>query len=243
MPPSINIVNPYIMATAAASTTKVRVRIAEFNEETCECTVTGDYEVWENDPNNAGGGLTLSVDDWLAGMGSGGQTHCAKVISLNHTGTAVGLTATEYTDCSDCNDNESLCEALGDICLLPYMLVKRRDGLLVKVKDLNVGDMIETPRGHTAVKSLVKDHPRSGYYSIEGELHITNDHPILIDGKLVLAEDYIGNKEYIEGRVDTVYVGTEDEVFNVYCGDNVYVVSGRYKDGDNNSAEPGSCCK
>ena len=97
--------------SASATTSKVTVRIVEFDEETCECNVSGDIEIWENDSsvNANAGDLTLSVDDWISGLDSSDETKCAKVTAVNSTGTAVGSTDTEYANCAACNAGESLC--------------------------------------------------------------------------------------------------------------------------------------
>jgi len=108
------------------------------------------------------------------------------------------------------------------------MLVKHASGSLVRVEDLKIGDFIHTEDGLTQVESLIKDHPREGYYIIEDELHITNDHPVLVDGQVFRAEHYKGKKEYVEGKVNTIYVGTVGSFFSVFCGNNVYSVNGDY---------------
>ena len=97
--------------SASATTSKVTVRIVEFDEETCECNVSGDIEIWENDSsvNANAGDLTLSVDDWISGLDSSDETQCAKVTAVNSSGTAVGSTDTEYANCAACNAGEALC--------------------------------------------------------------------------------------------------------------------------------------
>ena len=107
------IINPFMVAAAVTSTTKVQVRIAEFDgDNECACSLTSTYEIWENNStaNPSAGDLTLAVDDWLGGVDSSASTKCAQVTLLNQTGSAVGTTTTEYTDCADCNDNEAICD-------------------------------------------------------------------------------------------------------------------------------------
>ena len=80
---------------------------------------------------------------------------------------------------------------------------------------------------------------RHGYYIINNELKITNDHPVLVNGKWkntenVVIGDNINGVEvtsinYISELVPTVYVGVEDDRFDVYCGNNIYTVHGNYK--------------
>ena len=109
------------------------------------------------------------------------------------------------------------------------MIVKIKSGLLIKLKDLKIGDFIEGPNGFTKITLLDKNHPRNSYYIINNELHISDDHPILVDGhKLVKAKDYNGPKKLIKQKVDTVNIITEDKFFNVYCNDNIYTVDGHY---------------
>ena len=240
------IINPFMVAAASTTTSKFQVRIAEFDEDDdCTCSLTSTYEIWENDStvNPNAGDLTLAADDYIGGADSSNSAACAQVTGINQTGSAVGYTSTKYDDCEDCNDNEYICDASGSPgggdggdpppkCLLPYMLVKRLNGSLARVADLSLGDLIWTPSGTTQVIKLMKDHPsspREGYYIIEDELCLTNDHPILVDGKMVRAEDYPGDKQYVKELTSTVYVGTVAPTFNVYCGDNIYVVDGQVK--------------
>ena len=225
---------------AAVTTTKFQVRLFDFDsDDGCACTLSSTYQVWENDSSSALGGadLTLSVSDVIGGYNVVTGGLCVQVTAINAAGTAVGYTESNYTDCSDCNDLMTICEEGGGggppgggfgKCLLPDMLVKLIDGSLAKVMDLNLGDLIESPYGFTEVSEMMKDHPRDGYYIIEDELYISNDHPILVDGKMVRAEDYTGNKQYVEALTNTVYVGTVAPTFNVYCENNVYVVDGQY---------------
>tara|TARA_Y100001938_G_C8089108_1_gene433963 strand:- start:1695 stop:2417 length:723 start_codon:yes stop_codon:yes gene_type:complete len=212
--------------TAAPTTTKVTVRILDFDDfNDCACSL-GSTEVWEDGIGSGGAGLDPSVNDVI---GDGSQ--CAQVTALNATGSADSTTSDSFSDCEGCNINYLICDIFGGegFCLLPHMLVKLIDGSLIKVIDLNLGDLIESPYGLTEVNQLMKDHPRDGYYIIEDELYISDDHPILINGEMIKARDYEGNKEYVRESTNTVYVGTFAPTFNVYCEKNVYVVDGQYR--------------
>jgi len=212
--------------TAAPTTTKVTVRIIEFDEnDGCSCTL-GSTEIWEDGGGAGGAGLDPSVNDVIGD----GSSACAQVTALNATGSVDNYTSDSFSDCDDCNSNYLVCEDMGEegFCLLPWMLVKLIDGSLGKVMDLKLGDLIESPYGLTEVNQLMKDHPRDGYYIIEDELYISDDHPILINGEMIKARDYEGNKEYVQESTNTVYVGTFAPTFNVYCEKNVYVVDGQY---------------
>ena len=213
----------------SSSTTKVQVQIAQFDSSNdCACSLTSSTEIWENDLNNGGAGLTLAVNEWVHD-----GYNCAKVTALNATGTADSQTVSGFSSCSDCNDELIVCESEGGegegYCLLPHMLVKLINGSLIKVSDLNIGDLIESPYGFTEVNELIKDHPRDSYYIIEDELYISDDHPILIDGKMILAKNYKGKKKHVDLSTDTVYIGTVSPTYNVYCENGIYVVDGKYK--------------
>lgn len=209
------------------TTTKLTVRIIVFDEnDGCSCSL-GSTEIWEDGGGAGGAGLGPSVNDVIGD----GSSYCAQVTALNATGSAVNYTSDAYGDCAECNSALALCEDMGEgeeLCLLPDMLVKLIDGSLAKVIDLKLGDLIESPYGFTEVNQLMKDHPRDGYYIIEDELYISDDHPILINGEMIKARDYEGNKEYVQESTNTVYVGTFAPTFNVYCEKNVYVVDGQY---------------
>ena len=46
------IINPFMVASAAVATTKVQVRLAEFDtDDGCACSLN-EYEIWENDSND-----------------------------------------------------------------------------------------------------------------------------------------------------------------------------------------------
>ena len=101
----------------------------------------------------------------------------------------------------------------GGKCLTPAMLPA----------DIKIGDEVDSPEGKTKVVDLVRKQ-REGYYILEDELEITNDHPILIDGEWILAEEYQGKKEYIQGEVEVIYLETENELLTVKG----WTVGGKY---------------
>ena len=98
-------------------------------------------------------------------------------------------------------------------CLTPAMLPEK----------LQIGDFVESPTGLTKVIDVVYKE-REGYWVLEDELEITNDHPILIDGEWILAEEYVGKKEYIDEPTEVVYVETENELLTVKN----WTVGGKY---------------
>jgi hypothetical protein len=101
----------------------------------------------------------------------------------------------------------------GGKCLTPAMLPE----------GLSVGDYVDSPLGKTKVTDIIYKQ-REGYYILEDELEITNDHPILVDSLWIKAEEYQGNKVYKEGSVAVVYVETENQLMTVKG----WTVRGRY---------------
>jgi hypothetical protein len=90
-------------------------------------------------------------------------------------------------------------------------------------ENLQIGDKVDSPQGKTEVIDMVYKE-REGYYILEDELEITNDHPILIDGEWILAEEYQGKKEYVDKPTEVVYLETENELLTVKG----WTVGGKY---------------
>ena len=78
------------------STTKVRVRFFNYNEDCSACVLGGTYEVWEDDPELSGGDLGPSVNDIISGYAADSSTKCAKVVAINSTASADGQTVSDY---------------------------------------------------------------------------------------------------------------------------------------------------
>jgi hypothetical protein len=125
---------------------------------------------------------------------------------------------------------------MGVVCLTEDMKVKL-NGVIDFVTNVKVGDIIDS----TIVTEVLHKHMREGYYVVNGELNITNDHPILANGSWKRTEDlvlgdYINNVEvtsleYVEQVTPTVYIGTENDRYDVYTEGEVYTVHGQYKNG------------
>ena len=221
-----NLINSFLKFPAAAGGDLVKVSVYNGDETDC---CTGGFSATNVlvDDAFSGAGLDPSVNDVIS-VEIDGSVECAIVTAINQGGSS-GSNYTYgggYSDCDECYNYEGLC--FGEFCLLPEMLVKVTGGALVKVIDLEVGDLIEGPDGFTQVIKLIKDHPRNHYYIIEDELYITSDHPMVVDGEIIRAEDYPGKKKLVQLFTNTVYVGTIGTNFNVYCANNVYVVDGQY---------------
>ena len=221
-----NIVNSFIKFPTAAGGTLLAVSIYNGNEIECCTGGFSSTNVLVDDTQS----ISPSVNDVISVEMAAGDIQCAIVTAINQTGSTSNESfGGTYLNCDDCYNQEDLCAGEGGFCLLPDMIVKIKSGLLIKVKDLEIGDFIEGPNGFTKITFLDKNHPRDSYYIINNELHISDDHPILVDGyKLVKAKDYNGPKKLIKQKVDTVNIITEDKFFNVYCNDNIYTVDGHY---------------
>jgi hypothetical protein len=123
-------------------------------------------------------------------------------------------------------------QACGGICLHYDMLVvvlKTKKEQLINVYDVRVGDLIKTETGYTKVTQIITNHIREGYYIIEGDLKITNDHPFMYNDEWITSEEYRGEKIYVSGDVPTVYIGTEEDGYITYGDKSQWVVSGKYK--------------
>lgn len=120
----------------------------------------------------------------------------------------------------------------GVICLTNEMIVQEYNKGFVRVYDIEIGDLILGSDGYTEVLDTIKDHPREGYWVLDGWLEITNDHPVLTDAGWIRAEDYTGNKEYKQVLTDTVYIETADEAIKIFdASTNIsMLVSGQYKE-------------
>ena len=125
-------------------------------------------------------------------------------------------------------------------CLTYDMKVMLSTNILVNVNNLKVGDNIMTINGNTIIEELITEHMRKGYYVINNELEITNDHPIFVNASMwkrtedLLIGDVINNvridtMEYISKITPTVSIVTEFDSYNVYCNENLYTVHGRYR--------------
>jgi len=123
----------------------------------------------------------------------------------------------------------------GTDCLTEDMKVKL-NGVIDFVTNIKVGDMIDNYR----VKEVLHKHMRSGYYAINNELKISNDHPVLANGTWTRPEDLVvGDNingipvsllEYVEQLTPTVSIVIDGESFDVHTENNIYTVHGRYRE-------------
>jgi intein/homing endonuclease len=109
------------------------------------------------------------------------------------------------------------------------------NGTIDFVTNVKIGDIVD----NTRVIEVLHKHMREGYYVVNNELKITNDHPVLANGSWKRTEDlvlgdYINNievtsLEYVEQVTPTVYIGTLADRYNVYTKGQTYTVHGQYK--------------
>ena len=130
-------------------------------------------------------------------------------------------------------------------CLVYGMQVLLHNHKLINVEDLKIGDYILTNKGevndtsvYTKVENILTEHLREGYYIINNELMITNDHPVVSnDGwkkveDLVVGDSIGVNKitsiRYVPEDVMTVSVLTSSDEFMAIAQGKYYRVSGKY---------------
>ena len=129
----------------------------------------------------------------------------------------------------------------GQDCLVYGMQVLLHNNTLINVENLRVGNYISIsnqPNVYTRVEAVLINHIREGYYIVNNELMISNDHPVMTNyGKKKVEElkigDFVGDNEvrslvYNAGDVKTVSIITSAEDFNVYVNDKIYSVNGKY---------------
>ncbi len=123
----------------------------------------------------------------------------------------------------------------GTDCLTEDMKVNL-NGVIDFVTNIKVGDIIDNYR----VKEVLHKHMRSGYYAINNELKISNDHPVLANGMWTRPEDLVvgdsingipvASLEYVEQLTPTVSIVIDGESFDVHTENNIYTVHGRYRE-------------
>ena len=140
------------------------------------------------------------------------------------------------------NNISAVCSAvyMADVkCLTPDMLVKLNNGALTRVGAIKEGDIIKTSKGNTKVIKVINPHEREGIFRINSELEVTPDHPVLAENEVFIpimslsVGDKIGDviidsMHYEHGKLNTVYLETENGVIDIYCGDNIYTIKGDY---------------
>ena len=123
----------------------------------------------------------------------------------------------------------------GTDCLTEDMKVNL-NGVVDFVTNVKVGDIIDNYK----VKEVLHKHMREGYYSINNELKISNDHPVLANGTWTRPEDLVigdsingipvSSLEYVEQLTPTVSIVIDGESFDVHTENNIYKVHGRYRE-------------
>jgi len=129
----------------------------------------------------------------------------------------------------------------GTDCLTENMKVKL-NGVIDFVTNIKVGDMIDG----SVVKEVLHKHMRGGYFVINNELEITNDHPVWAKSgglgkadwtrpeQLVVGDTINGVKvtslNYVDRMTPTVSIVIDGDSFDVYTEGNTYTVHGRYRE-------------
>jgi len=173
------------------------------------------------------------------GPGTGGYSTEAEATARDEANQASGDTGPGGSGTSDTGMDESSGASTGvgtgTDCLTEDMKVNL-NGVIDFVTNIKVGDMIDNYR----VKEVLHKHMRSGYYAINNELKISNDHPVLANGTWTRPEDLVvgdsingipvSSLEYVERMTPTVSIVIDGESFDVHTENNIYTVHGRYKE-------------
>ena len=175
----------------------------------------------QNDAVNAKAAAQRAADrDEGGGVGPGGPGDTGKGgtggTGVDDTGTSTGFGSEED-------------------CLTEDMKVNL-NGVIDFVTNIKVGDTIDNYR----VKEVLHKHMRNGYYAINNELKISNDHPVLANGAWTRPEDLVvgdsingipvSSLEYVEQLTPTVSIVIDGESFDVHTENNIYTVHGRYRE-------------
>jgi len=209
--------------------------------------VTGsDYEIkYQFTTNHSGGSVTANPGNnvWLS-LGSARTWTVSTTTTGESAGRITGTVSIRRVSDNVVLDTQTQAlevtyygAGVGNTCLTNNMLVQVQGKGLIRVYDLEVGDMIadDSEEMFTKIIDINKDHPREGYYTVDGWLEITHDHPMLIDNNWVLPNDYEGDKQYHRQDTDTVYIETTSGTFSVFNedGSEHIIVSGDYADKEN----------
>ena len=173
------------------------------------------------------------------GPGTGGYSTEAAATAADEANQASGDTGPggsgESATGMDESSGASTGVGTGTDCLTEDMKVNL-NGVIDFVTNIKVGDMIDNYK----VKEVLHKHMRSGYYAINNELKISNDHPVLANGTWTRPEDLVvGNSingipvtslEYVERMTPTVSNVIDGESFDVHTENNIYTVHGRYRE-------------
>jgi len=197
----------------------------------------------DNTPSSPSTGKGVASGDYGKGMGPHGGAPSAPSapsapdapsVGVEETGPDTGMGDAGPSDGGGYGSDGGVGGGMGVICLTEDMKVKR-NGVIDFVTEVQVGDTID----NTVVTEVLHKHMREGYYKVNGELKITNDHPVLANGSWKRTEDlvlgdYINNVkvtslEYVEQVTPTVYIGTAEDRYDVYTEGEVYTVHGQYK--------------
>lgn len=105
---------------------------------------------------------------------------------------------TDKWRCSDCGGTTTwrgICIGcypgdLQDLCIHGDGIVSLRDGTTSRVKDLLVGDTVQTVGGFTQIRKKTTSEPRIRKMSTIGRAIVTHDHPVCIDDEWVMPFEF-----------------------------------------------------
>jgi hypothetical protein len=187
-------------------------------------------------------GATLSVDV----SGTAGSRHATGSFAFDVTGHG------SYSGSYDITESAGGACDLFSNCLLHGSLVVCPGDSLRAIETLKPGDFVAAVDPKTfapsfaVVTKIVTHHRRGHYYRVNGDLLITNDHPVLVESnaepawrridQLVVGDRVHSTRgnveisciERIEEPALTVYMETSADSFVVHAGSARYVAKCRY---------------
>ena len=184
-------------------------------------------EVWNDKvtsrPMHAAEGITIAQVDstacdsgWRISVFSGGQHMIpmgseGQIGSFLNVASGLGITfqRSRISPTGGCDGDNGECLLYGSIVLMSDETEKI-------IQDVKTGEFVKGMNKNgevviTEVLDVLLDHLREGYYIINGELKITNDHPVLSEGLWIpVSQLKIGDK--IKSETGTVKVETIEYV-------------------------------
>ena len=215
---------------------KARTRAKAMKDAIKEKARKGELTAGQIEQARIDAALAKSGEQKGSGMKSEAEATAQSEAYERDTGARVGGDGRSGTDATG-----STGVGTGTDCLTEKMKVKL-NGVIDFVTNIKVGDMIDG----SVVKEVLHKHMRNGYFVINNELEITNDHPVWAKSgglgkadwirpeQLVVGDTINGVKvtslNYIDRMTPTVSIVVDGDSFDVYTEGNTYTVHGRYRE-------------
>lgn len=210
-------------------------------------------------PSGLGVGGTVSLS-WSAPDGSSGQTSAVVqsdgswstgLIDLDFGATGTATTYVATIGCAGADATWNFIAGAPVNCLAHDTPILTPGNRYRKIASLNIGDMVtaidrDGASIYTVVTKVITHHIRSDFYTINGNLRITDDHPVLVArgqstvwcrvDDLIVGDHVrslngyveVTSLDYHDQPLETVYVETQSGNFIAMAGSQHYVVKSDY---------------